>query len=54
MHPDVGQKLVATTEQGHQTPVAVTDVSPTTITVDANHELAGKDLVFEIELVEIG
>jgi peptidylprolyl isomerase len=33
--------------------VIVTDVSETTITVDANHPLAGEDLTFEIELVEI-
>lgn len=54
MQPEVGQKLVATNDLGHQTQVAVTDVSESAITIDANHELAGKDLVFEIELVEIG
>lgn len=54
MKPEVGQKLVATNDLGHQTQVAVTAVSDESITVDGNHDLAGKDLVFEIELVEIG
>ena len=53
MQPEIGQKLVATNDLGHQTQVAVTGVSESAITIDANHELAGKDLVFEIELVEI-
>lgn len=54
MKPEVGQKLVATNDLGHQTQVAVTQVSEEAITIDANHDLAGKDLVFDIELVEIG
>ena len=54
MQPEIGQKLVATNDLGHQTQVSVTNVSDTSITIDANHDLAGKDLVFEIELVEIG
>lgn len=54
MKPEVGQKLVATNDLGHQTYVAVTEVLDDAITVDANHELAGKDLVFDIQLVEIG
>ena len=53
MQPEVGQRLVATNDLGHQTQVAVTAVSAEAITVDANHELAGKDLVFDIELVAI-
>ncbi|MEO9871626.1 FKBP-type peptidyl-prolyl cis-trans isomerase [Ekhidna sp.] len=53
MKPEVGQKLVATNDLGHQTQVNVTAVSEEVITVDANHDLAGKDLVFDIELVEI-
>ena len=34
--------------------VTITDVSETTIKTDANHPLAGQDLTFDIELVEIG
>lgn len=54
MKPEVGQKLMATNDLGHQTQVAVTQVSEDSITIDANHDLAGKDLVFDIQLVEIG
>ena len=54
MEPEVGQKLVATNDLGHQTQVAVVEVTNSEITIDANHDLAGKDLVFDIELVEIG
>lgn len=53
LDPEVGQILEATQEDGRIGVVTVTDVSETTITVDANHPLAGKDLTFEIELVEI-
>jgi peptidylprolyl isomerase len=31
----------------------VTDVTEEKVTIDANHQLAGKDLTFNIELVEI-
>ncbi|MEP5614400.1 MAG: peptidylprolyl isomerase [Cyclobacteriaceae bacterium] len=54
MHPEIGQKLVATNDLGHQTQVAVVEVTESEVTIDANHDLAGKDLVFDIELVEIG
>lgn len=53
MNPEVGQKLVATSDTGHQTQVSVTEVSEEAIMIDANHDLAGKDLIFEIELIEI-
>jgi FKBP-type peptidyl-prolyl cis-trans isomerase 2 len=53
LKPEIGQTLVATGPEGQQTQVLVTDVTDSAIMIDANHPLAGKDLVFEIELVEI-
>jgi len=53
LHPKVDQQLQMQQTDGRTAVVIVTDVSETTITVDANHPLAGKDLTFEIELVEI-
>jgi len=53
MKPEVGQNLVATGPEGQQMQVVVTNVSENDIQIDANHPLAGQDLVFEIELVEI-
>lgn len=53
MKPEVGQTLVATGQDGQQQHVLITEVSEETISIDANHPLAGQDLVFEIELIEI-
>jgi FKBP-type peptidyl-prolyl cis-trans isomerase 2 len=39
---------------GQVMPVVVVEVTDTTITLDANHPLAGKDLIFDLELVSIG
>jgi FKBP-type peptidyl-prolyl cis-trans isomerase 2 len=41
------------TDRGYPIPVRVTAKDETTITFDSNHEMAGKELNFEIELVEI-
>jgi len=54
MDPQEGQTLMAEGQDGRPFELLVTATSETTITVDANHKLAGKDLVFEIELVHIG
>ena len=51
--PEVGQQLQMQISGGRTMRVMVTEVSETTITIDANHTLAGKDLTFEIELIEI-
>ena len=50
---ELGQQLQVRQESGQAVPVTVTDLSDDTVTLDANHPLAGKDLMFEIELVEI-
>ncbi len=51
---EVGTMLAMQGEDGQQLPVRVAAVSETKITLDANHALAGQDLVFDIELVSIG
>ena len=53
MEPEVGMALQATGQDGSVIPVAITEVNEKTVTVDANHPLAGKDLIFDLELVEI-
>lgn len=53
MNPEVGMGLQMTDNMGNTIPVIVTEVTETAVMLDANHPLAGKDLVFDIELVEI-
>lgn len=53
MDPNVGEKLEMATSEGQTVPVVVADADERAIVVDANHPLAGEDLVFEIELVKI-
>lgn len=49
----VGQKVYLTNTMGQPIPVTVTDKNDETITLDANHEMAGKELNFKIELVAV-
>ena len=53
LKPEVGMALASQTPDGHQMQFVVTEVKEETITVDANHPLAGKELVFEVEVVGI-
>jgi peptidylprolyl isomerase len=49
----VGQQLQITQKDGTKLTATVTGVTPTTVTIDANHPLAGKDLTYAITLVSI-
>jgi peptidylprolyl isomerase len=53
MHLEPGMKLELRSEDGQPFPVTVTEIKDDVILLDANHELAGKELIFDIELVEI-
>ena len=48
-----GQRVYLSNQYGQPFPVTVTEKDETTITFDANHEMAGKELNFHIELVEV-
>jgi peptidylprolyl isomerase len=48
-----GGQLQATAPDGKQLILTVLEVNDETVTLDGNHPLAGQDLVFDIELVEI-
>ena len=48
---EIGNQVYLTTPYGQQFPVKVVDKDKETITFDANHEMAGKELNFKIELL---
>jgi FKBP-type peptidyl-prolyl cis-trans isomerase 2 len=50
----IGQRLELTQEDDSTVLVTVTGVTETSLTLDANHPLAGKELTFDIELIGIG
>lgn len=50
---EVGQQVYLSNQLGQPFPVKVTAKEEATITFDANHEMAGKELNFRIELVEV-
>lgn len=50
---EVGQQVYLSNQYGQPFPVKVAAKEETTITFDANHEMAGKELNFRIELVEV-
>ena len=51
--PEVGMQLQLNQPNGQPVPVQITKVEEEQIILDANHPLAGKDLTFDIELVDI-
>ena len=50
---EVGQQVYLSNQYGQPFPVKVLEKEEKTITFDANHEMAGKELNFKIELVEV-
>ena len=54
MEPEPGMRLYSQLPTGEQIPLLVTEVNDDHIVVDANHQLAGKDLIFDVKLVSVG
>jgi peptidylprolyl isomerase len=50
--PEVGMSLLMQLPDGNQIPVAITEVTPDSITLDANHPLAGQRLIFHVTRVK--
>jgi len=53
MVPEIGMQLQMSSQDGQNFPVVIVEVAETTVKLDANHPLAGKDLIFDLELMEI-
>jgi len=53
INPEVGLQVEVGELEGPTTTVIITDVTDKNVTLDANHPLAGEDLIFDIRLVEI-
>lgn len=51
--PEVGMGLVSKNPDGTERQLRVAEVKENAIVVDANHPLAGKDLIFDLEVIEI-
>lgn len=53
INPEVGDQLQISQPDGRASVVTVTDINDSSVTLDANHPLAGEDLTFDIQLVEV-
>jgi len=53
VEPEVGQQLQLRLENGQTVPVLITALGEDSVTIDANHPLAGRKLIFDIELVDV-
>ncbi len=51
--PKVGMVLKVRSPEGEMIKVTVKDISETGVTLDMNHPLAGKELIFELNLIEV-
>ena len=53
LEPFIGMQLLLPTPNGESIPVTIVDIEGEEITLDANHQLAGQDLIFDLELVGV-
>lgn len=53
LNVEVGQRLQMERNDGQKIPVTVTEMDDASVTLDANHPLAGKNLTFDIKLVNV-
>ena len=53
INPKEGDRIQLQSRSGETVTVSVMGVSESTITIDGNHPLAGKDLIFDIEFIEV-
>jgi peptidylprolyl isomerase len=53
MQVEVGMPLMMSDQQGQQFQVTIVEIKEEAVMLDANHPLAGQDLIFDLELVEI-
>ena len=53
MAPEVGMGLVSKSPDGQEMNLLVVEVRDETIVIDGNHPLAGKELIFDLEVIEI-
>jgi len=53
IEPEEDQVLELINDEDESFPVWVTEVTESTVTLDANHPLAGEELTFEMELIDI-
>ena len=53
LNPEVGMQLMMSNGNGQQFPVVIKEVREESVVLDANHPLAGQELIFDLELVEI-
>ena len=53
VEPEIGMKIEMHTPDGTIIPLAISEVTESSLTLDANHPLAGEELHFSVRLVEI-
>tara|TARA_B110000211_G_C13884236_1_gene466531 strand:- start:319 stop:747 length:429 start_codon:yes stop_codon:yes gene_type:complete len=53
MTPKVGMELVSQSTEGKERNLVVIEVKDDTIVIDGNHPLAGREIIFDLEVVDI-